>query len=802
MTKSKTILKNAWECAAGLDDDGWYMVALVRTGADTEYIHTDQQLTGQRFPLKDGKTLEDYLKESPSRIGRELKIVREDSREKPMTLSTAARISRPAVPKLQTENPLACWCEKTETDWALKIYNKDKISTVLESDAFLAEPAVAAYKEQPICAMACSSAEGREVILLDAEGRELYRCAGMRPVLTAVKQQLVLLYERYDTEADGYRLRLVIFENDSVQREIDIPAGDDMNIHGDLTCNQASGDIWVVHESSPRWGFNEFIGGHRTVHAWVLKEGAAEFRPAPGTVRGNQGIPQDAFCDFVKSGGHRARDLNMPPIQPHATMTMEGPLLTWMRFRFRGFKSFGWDVWGMLLGQTPQAAPRRLSPNFGLPDAGYGIVINEPEYFCFQPCVDQPPARSLELEEEGKPWGGAPNELSNNRVEVFEFDLHKGLPDPRLPANRKGCYTVYAPTDRPGAEPPRLQTAPDDLQLVWGDIHAHSIYSKCMSAADGSPEEVLRFQRDVLGCKVLALTEHTVMMNENENSYHFDMLEAEAGSQCVPLYGCEPGATPGHHTNFYTIDREIMERLRAILMTVRSRDLMYREIKKQLPAGSVYVFRHYHGDTYWPPSVLDPGTVDTWDPELEHCMEAMQVRGNTMTQFGIQQEGHPPFPTNFLNGGARLGLVGGTDHCGGVGVNHFGLTGFWTPEVSPEAIWECLRDRKTIACSNGKLGVWATLENKRIGEEVEVGDAVNVDVELSSARPIRRVCLLRNGETVHWEEVEAQTARLTLSVPCLSPLPQWYSVTAEGEGTLQDVPLLAHASPFFVSHPS
>jgi hypothetical protein len=321
-----------------------------------------------------------------------------------------------------------------------------------------------------------------------------------------------------------------------------------------------------------------------------------------------------------------------------------------------------------------------------------------------------------------------------------------------------------------------------------------------MSAVDGSPEEVLRFQRDVLGCRVLCLAEHTVMMSEAENPYHFDMLEAMAGDDCVPLYSCEPGVSPGQHTNFYTIDREIMQRLRAILMTVRSRDLMYREIKRQLPEGSVYVFRHYHGGVHGPYSVLDPRTVETHDPELEHCMEAMQCRGNTMMGFGVQQEDHPPFPTNFLNAGARLGLVAGTDHCGGVGPNHFGLTGFWLPEVTPEAVWQCLRERRTIACSNGKLAVWATLNDAIIGEEVTVGDRVRVQVELACARPIRRVCLLRNGEPVDWVPVEAETARMELTTSCFSPDPQWYSVTAEAEGALADVPLLAHASPFFARH--
>jgi autotransporter translocation and assembly factor TamB len=77
-----------------------------------------------------------------------------------------------------------------------------------------------------------------------------------------------------------------------------------------------------------------------------------------------------------------------------------------------------------------------------------------------------------------------------------------------------------------------------------------------------------------------------------------------------------------------------------------------------------------------------------------------------------------------------------------------------------------------------------------------------VNIELSSARPVRRVGLLHKHGDIDWHDVNAPKASLSIeSTDFFMPDPQWFCVTAEGEGTFQDAPLLAHASPFFTSHP-
>ncbi len=801
MSEEKTQIENGWECSAGNTNSGWYVAALIRTGCEWEFIE-NRKLPGERFPLLPGKTLEEWMERRPAAIGRELTLTTEEDSKTQQTLSKAERIFGPATPKETAPRPTVAWTEKRDGQWHLMLHQDGDTSSMFSDNSQLCNPAVALNDGNAFLACSRSGKDGREVIVFDQNGKILFNTHGMCPVLASTADGLALLCEQWDKQNDQYVLKLVLLDGSKVLKDLNLPPADDMNIHADMAYDAKAKRLYIVHETAPRWGFNEFIGGHREICAWMLEDNVDNIIPAPGTASGNMCLPKMAFVDWTWPGGKRSRELNQPPLQPCLIVSGDGPIMLFQQFRFRGQKSFGWDVKGTRLENDQWTPPVRLSEKIGLPDVSYGFTLSGNQAWCFQPCADQIPGRYLEEEIAGNSDAIAPNMLENNRIEIYPVNTSKGLEPTLFPADRKGNYIVYAPTDRPGAEPVKLKTPPENLKLVWGDIHSHSLYSKCMSPTDGSPEEVLRFQRDVLGCKVLSLTEHVHMMNENESTYHFDMLEAECGDECVPLYGTEPGAAPGHHTNFYTIDREVMERLRGILMTVRSRDLMHRAIKKHLPPNSVYVFRHYHGYVNGPYSVLDPDTVKTHDPELEFCMEAMQTRGNTMLGQGIQQEKHPHFPNNFLSAGAKLGLVGGTDHCGGVGYNHFGLTGFWTPELSPEAIWDCLRQRRTLACSNGKLAIWAEIDGHPLGDELSVEDRFSVKVELSSARKIRRVGLLHKQGDIDWHEINAEKASLEIeSTDFFMPEPQWFCVTAEGESPLQDAPLIAHASPFFTSHP-
>jgi len=240
---------------------------------------------------------------------------------------------------------------------------------------------------------------------------------------------------------------------------------------------------------------------------------------------------------------------------------------------------------------------------------------------------------------------------------------------------------------------------------------------------------------------------------------------------------------------------------------------MYEAIKERLPKGSVVALRHFHGQSQGPYSIVTDETTDTWDSELEIAMEAMQIRGNIMLgqaqeERWMKVDSMPAFPGNFLDSGAVIGLVGGTDHSTGKPLNHYCLTGFWVEDDTPEAVWDALVNRRTVACSNGKISMWTDLNGMPMGSELKAGGAVSINVRIAAAREITRVCLIRDGQMLDWTDVHADSANLSLVDRSAAPGRHWYVVTVEGvsayeEGgvlgrKIQAASVIAHASPYFV----
>lgn len=226
-----------------------------------------------------------------------------------------------------------------------------------------------------------------------------------------------------------------------------------------------------------------------------------------------------------------------------------------------------------------------------------------------------------------------------------------------------------------------------------------------------------------------------------------DEVAAEASDDVVVLYGVEWAKYPAHHTNFFAYDREVFDRLRAIMLAESHLQQVFARIKAELPPESVVAIRHFHGMSGDPHGVDGERTAETYDQVVEWAMEAVQTRGDMMSR--------PPlhFPANFIAAGASIGLVGGSDHSRG-GPRKFCLTGFWVKEVTPQAVFAALRRQRTIACASGKLAMWA----------IRTHDTVQV--EISSPTPLIHAALWRDGEWGGPIELSEGKRKDTLRLPC------------------------------------
>ena len=627
-------------------------------------------------------------------------------------------------------------------------------------------------------------------------GEEVFTVEGQRGRLAGMSNgELLLVVERTIRNnfkgISGFRLK-----NSIVAGEFEFPFADEFNFNVEVASDDSDGTLYVVWESCPCWG-KERTGCHRNIHLWALKPGETSLRPAPGTTDGFLHTPQEGFFDLTQQ--------NYTFIQPSVLMAEKDLCVSLKKYRYDGRGSYGWDIFLTRFSNGVWSELKRVSPSFGPPDASYTILSENTDLIGFFPSCDHEPLVSLAQGTlEGKDFEDRVMDqnrmVKNQRIEVVRFRSGESLSSkgfPIVPIWKKTGYIIPTSLPDPAPEPPILKGMPGGLRLVWGDLHVHSAYSKCVSSNDGTPQEHLWLQRDILGCRVLCMSEHVDRINNSEMSHIYDMLEVEANDSCIPLYGTEWAEMPAHDTNFYTIDRDVFSRLRTILLTSHHLTPLFASIKAELPSGSVAVIRHSHGRNKDEFGVLGSRTTELYDPELEWAMEAMQTRGNMMLNVLNPEQGRL-FPSDFLNAVAKIGLVAGSDHNRGLGPNHFCLTGFWVPDFTPQAVFQAIRNRKTLACSNGKIAMFATLNDKPMGESFLVSGSIQIKVWMACATTIRRACLIRDGAVLEWNKIDSSFATIELADTNVSPGHHWYVVTAEAESVPLRPPIIAHASPFFV----
>ena len=773
------VIPDACSCDAALAGAGWIAAALAVPDVDEQHL---AELGRYAFEPRAESSYEQWR---DAMVGLPRRVVLVDARggpAEPVILDEAERIDGPAV--AGGDAPAVAWTRRQGDRWRLTLWRDGETRAAHGGREPLSRPSVAVAGDRVLTA--CTAAGG--VRVWDQRGRQVrFVPAHAGRVVAAPDGPAWLILER----PAGNRSALLAVDVAS-REEIALPAHDDLNMAPDVAVDPAGEFVYVVWESANSFGFNELVGAHRELNLWRMPAAGGSFEPGPGTCRGRLVVPREAFTD----GGRFGHANSLTPVRPRVVFIGGEPAIAYRRFRFVGFKCYGWDTWLMRSEAGQWGEPARISPCAGHPDSQYAVLADADGLLVFAPACDQQPIRSFMEEAAGEKGLPHTDAARNHRVEVVRLDAGEMLPPPSFPPTKVAPYVIWPSMPALAPEPPGLPGSPTDLTLVWGDLHAHSAYSKCMSANDGLPEDVLRFQRDTLGCTTLTLTEHIEYMTAPEFAHVLDTVEHEAADGRIPLYAVEWAQSPAHHTNFFATDREVFDHLRAILLANHDLRKIYPIIQAELPTNSVVAIRHFHGVTADEFGCNGARVAETHDPEIEWAMEAMQTRGNMMLEdYGTL----PRFPTNFLNAGARIGLVGGSDHSRGKGPNRFCLTGFWVPEVTPRAIFDALRERRTVATSNGKVALWATLEGRPMGAELSLSGPVRVQAWLATGYRLRRACLLRDGEPLEWVDLDDRVAALELTDEAPTPGEHWYSVTVEADSSTGEPHVIAHASPFFVS---
>ena len=518
-----------------------------------------------------------------------------------------------------------------------------------------------------------------------------------------------------------------------------------LNLAPDIAAS--AGRAWVVWARTTPWGEINYRFNHiKSLHARVLtvaRDGNLSVEPVPGRpVQGEPGQLPVAAVPFLW-----AQDPEfVNPQAPRVRLSPEGnPVVFFRQFRrILGDRDFGWTTCAVRHTGDDWSAPVRLTEHRGFPDSAYGVVPDGSENSAWVLAAHA--GESL-----ADPPGQNP--VVGNRVVVEsvrlggdtmeeQVGLHFSLSQPSSLGSRR--ITLEEPVRR-------LTAGEQTYDLLYGDLHRHSAYSKCVSSVDGDPLDHWRWAHDVEELDFYAITEHLEFMSYVEWRRVEDLGEALSDNGRVLTLGGFELIVPVGHTNFFYADQAVGHDLRIACLSSVGQDLsdIWPKLDEWVPEGKVVAIRHYHGGTH-----QGDDLVDTHAARYEPVVEIIQTRGES-----------PAWVQSLWRKGFRVGVIGSSDHSRNAPFPQ-ALTGLWLPdgERTREAVLDALRARRAFATNGVKMSVLLTVAGSKagpvlvMGEEGKIEGTPRLSVEVSGTRTLDRVEFYRNETPLHMEAIGSTRA--------------------------------------------
>jgi len=298
-----------------------------------------------------------------------------------------------------------------------------------------------------------------------------------------------------------------------------------------------------------------------------------------------------------------------------------------------------------------------------------------------------------------------------------------------LTPGEAGVYRVLAELELDGratvAISNPLLVADGVAPVRWGDLHGHSN----LSDGTGTPEDYLRYAREVAALDVVSLTDHDhwgmLFLDQRPDLWErirAATAAAHAPGEFVAILGYEwTSWVHGHRHVLYFADDG------PVLSSVDERYETPAQLWEGLRGLPAMTFAHH--------SAGGPVPTD-WDyppdPELETLTEIVSVHGSSEAADSPGRI-YDPLRGNYvrdvvLERGYRLGFVGSGDgHDGHPGLTHLagssgGLAAILTDELTRDGVREALRSRRTYATSGQRILLRAALEGHRMGAVVPASE--------------------------------------------------------------------------------
>jgi hypothetical protein len=318
--------------------------------------------------------------------------------------------------------------------------------------------------------------------------------------------------------------------------------------------------------------------------------------------------------------------------------------------------------------------------------------------------------------------------------------------------------------------------------MFWADTHCHSNFS---ADAEGEPDEIVHFGRDIAGLDALCVIDNDFYPNKSlspaewqihqefsrhftrtgefvlfpgyEFTYHRQDLSPDFNHRCV-IYPGPEGQMFRRIDQGSRTDKELLAKLKQTNGMCYPHHCSYELID---------------ADKEWNVEVCS-----SWRTVLAEC----------------------DFSVNQLKAGHQFGFVGSSDaHRANPGLGG-ALTGLFATELTPEALFDAYRNRRIIATQGFAVFMDFRVAGLFIGSQGFVKEAPLITAEIEAPDLIEYIEVFRDGEIIHRETPGNAACQLSFTDSDLAPGHHFYFLKLKlvGEPALNSDPALNSKQPFEV----
>ncbi|MCK9222888.1 MAG: CehA/McbA family metallohydrolase [Limnochordia bacterium] len=476
------------------------------------------------------------------------------------------------------------------------------------------------------------------------------------------------------------------------------------------------GTAWISYREEKVWGQHVY-GFNRSGQVWLVgmdKDGvlSTEVVPIPP-------VPEDPDEQYQAFGP--------VPVEFDGCLRL---FYRWFRGQIRArtlVNDWGWQLYEMVRDAAGDwREPVEVSLDVGYNEPIQVVKTAERELYCIYHSCSFDSQRGT---------------IHSRRINIARSQGYRRRPIVKQTLSCLG-FTVE---DRP-----RLKTRPTvavdstNLKCFWGDIHRHSLVSKCIPEHDGTYMDHLRYAMQVRGFDFYSVTDHDDQITEEEWRELLNLLDTayDPGSFAT-LYGFEgPLSTVKGHINFYFLEREAAEFGIRRLRWMKSLPEIHEACRKLNLVDRIFSVRHFHGDGLPFADIIEGDGA--FHPDFDWVMEAVQGRGYA-----------PRAINTLLQQGFRFGMVGSTDHNrppghpnGGIGIYEQAITGLWAEDMTRQDVFSALKQRRCFSSNGPFLATWIRVNGTFMGGVAAGGRCNTIEVQVHPTTRITSVRLIRDGKVV------------------------------------------------------